>query len=496
MNKAATQLGASDWGREDLSPEQYAYATEDVALLLDLWQAIAQELEKAELQTVFEARMKFAAHLNEIKMTGIPVDPPQLNEEDLPRATTEKEKNAEELTQKIFCELTFELPKSRKKKVKIKAKEGKTKWIAGPTHEGFRPSCRNQHWLPALAAHGIYLANTQEPSLRRADKPECWALLKYSAAAKRLSEIVGISRSIFADGRVRAMTWNQLAAVTGRIISRGPNLQQVPNEYRGPFRVKDPWLWLAGDLEQIEMLILAVVTKDPNLLEMLRVGKDVYMEYGARIFHKKAERGPGEDQITEVLRRVAKIPTLGTSYGMTPYGFVRQIRDELGIEYSIEQAEEFFETFFEMFPGIALYHARAQEEAVFRTNVRTIAGTRRWLPALVGEPSEDWERNKEFERSLRYRKNVLLNTPIQGSGADLLIWAVNQFMPQLPPEVQTINLVHDEVDLLVTKETLDRTIGLISKAFRDVFAQFYPESPLGPTIKFSAGPSWAELEKV
>lgn len=496
MDKASTQLGASDWGRQNLSPEQYAYATEDVALLFNLWEAIAPELEKAKLQTVFATRMKFATHLNQIKMTGIPVDPPQLEEKDLPRATTEKEKSAEELTQKIFSELTFKLPRSRQKKVKIKNEEGKTKWIAGPTHEGFRPSSRNQHWLPALAAHGIYLEDTREPTLRRADKPECQALLQYSAAAKRLSEIVGISRSIFADGRVRAMTWNQLAAVTGRIISRKPNLQQIPNEYRGPFRVKDPWLWLAGDLEQIEMLILAVVTKDPNLLGMLREGQDVYVQYGSKIFSKKAERGPGEDQITEVLRRVAKIPTLGTSYGMTPYGFVRQIRDELGIEYSIEQAEEFFETFFEMFPAIAAYHARAQEEAGYRTEVRTIAGTRRWLPPLIGEPSDDWQLAKEYERSLQYRKNVLLNTPIQGSGADLLIWAVNQFMPQLPSPVQIINLVHDEVDALVTKETLDRTIELITKAFRDVFAKFYPESPLVPKIKFTSGPSWGETAAI
>jgi hypothetical protein len=220
------------------------------------------------------------------------------------RDGTDKEKSGEELTS-IFSELSFEIPKSRKKKVKIKTEEGKTRWIAGPTHEGFRPSCRNQHWLSALASRGICLEDTRAPTLRRADKPECWALLKYASAAKRLSEIVGISRSVFPDERVRAESWNQLAAVTGRIISRRPNLQQIPNEYRNPFRVKDPWIWLKGDLEQIEMLILAVVTEDPNLLAMLLNGNDVYVEYGARIFHKKAERGPGEDQITEVLRKVA-----------------------------------------------------------------------------------------------------------------------------------------------------------------------------------------------
>jgi DNA polymerase-1 len=226
---------------------------------------------------------------------------------------------------------------------------------------------------------------------------------------------------------------------------------------------------------------------------MLLAGKDAYVEYGAKIFNKKAERGPGEDQVTEKLRKIAKIPTLGTSYGMTPYGFIRQIRDELGIEYSIEESEGFFATFFELFPGIAAYHTRAEEEAAYRVDVRTIAGTRRWLPALIGEPGDDWELNKEYDRSLRYRKNVLLNTPIQGSGADLVIWAVNQFMPQLSSEAQVINLVHDEVDLLVTKETLNRTVKLIATAFRETFAKFYPESPLLPSIKFSAGPSWGEL---
>ena len=193
MDKALTHLGASDWGRKELTSEQFTYATEDVALLLNLWETIDKELAQAELRTVFAARMEFATHLNQVKMLGIPVDTPLLHDEDLPRATVGKEKSAEELTQ-IFSELSFEIPKSRKKKIKIKNEGEKTRWIAGPTHEGFRPSCRNQHWLPALASHGIILDNTQAPTLRRADKPECWALLKYSAAAKRLSEIVGISR--------------------------------------------------------------------------------------------------------------------------------------------------------------------------------------------------------------------------------------------------------------------------------------------------------------
>ena len=352
MEKAETKLGASDWGRKDITPEQRAYMLQDVSILVPLWEAIEPELQASKLEKVFKARMEFFHHLNGIKMRGIPVDEAQLAE-DLVRVEEEKEAEGKKLTTEIFPDLEFEIPKSRKTKIKIKTSEGKTIFEPGPTKEGFRPNNRNQHWIPALAAHGIIVTDTRKPTLRRINKPECWALLKYAAAAKRLSEIKGIVRSIFPDGRVRAENWNQLAAVTGRIVSRGPNLQQAARDYRTGYRVKDPCFWLKADLSQIEMLIIAVVTGDPNMLEMIRAGKDIYVEYGARIFNKKPERGEGEDQITEKLRDIAKKPTLGIFYGQTPWGFVRVVKEELDIEYSIEEAQGFFDQYFGMFPKVA-----------------------------------------------------------------------------------------------------------------------------------------------
>jgi DNA polymerase family A len=237
-----------------------------------------------------------------------------------------------------------------------------------------------------------------------------------------------------------------------------PNLQQVPRDWRTAFRVESPKLWLKGDLSQIEMVIIAVVTGDENLTKLLREGRDVYVEYDSRIFGRKAERGLGGDQLTNPLREVAKTITLGTSYGLTPFGFVRRIRDELGISFEIQEAQAFFETFFEMFPGIALYHVVAAEEALSLESVRTIGGTRRYLPPLVDDQSGDYW--PSFER----RKKILINTPIQGSGADLVVWAVNQFMPQLPAGVEIVNLVHDEVDAIVTEETLWPTVKTITRA--------------------------------
>ena len=201
------------------------------------------------------------------------------------------------------------------------------------------------------------------------------------------------------------------------------------------------------------------------MIGMIRDGKDLYVEYGSRIFNKRPERGPGDDQITDQLREVAKKPTLGIFYGLTPWGFVRTVREELDLEYTVEEAEEFFRQYFEMFPGVAAYYKTAEENAHHQEVVHTVAGTRRWLPPLVGEPSDDWEQNKAFRKSWAYRRNILLNTPIQGSGADLVIWSANLFMPQLPKGVEIVNLVHDEVDAIVTAETLQATVEVITKGF-------------------------------
>jgi len=102
-----------------------------------------------------------------------------------------------------------------------------------------------------------------------------------------------------------------------------------------------------------------------------------------------------------------------------------------------------------MFPEIAAYQTKAAEDALNAESVRTIGETRRYLPPLIDDCGAG-----DYWPSLERRKRILVNTPIQGSGADLIIWAVNQFMPQLPAGVEIVNLVHDEVDAIVTRETL------------------------------------------
>jgi DNA polymerase I-like protein with 3'-5' exonuclease and polymerase domains len=210
----------------------------------------------------------------------------------------------------------------------------------------------------------------------------------------------------------------------------------------------------------------------------------------SHLFNVEPRRGEEEGLVANFLRAVAKIIVLGTSYGLTIYGFVRQMRNELGREYSLEEAQSFFDTFFEMFPGIASYHARAAEQALELESVRTAGGTRRFLPPLL----DDHDGN--YWPSFEVRKKVLINTPMQAGQADLQIHAVNKFMPALPSGVEVVNLVHDEVDaILPTSEVLRPTAQVIRAAFREAFSELYGTA-LSPNIHFSAGQSWGETEEI
>jgi DNA polymerase-1 len=486
MDKTQTKLGESDWSRRDLSSDHFTYMVEDVGHLPALWKALETELRGASLEEPFRERMKFFPHLNEIKMTGNPVDVSQL-EIDCKRVTAEKDGIREELRE-IFKDYRHPAPASRPKTIRI-AENGKFKRIPTPSDEEFSPSNRH-HWIPALALHGIHVENTQKATLEKIDACECRLLLKYSATKSRLNAIDGIARSTFPDGRVRASGWNQLAACTGRIISTEPNLQQVPRDWRTGFRVDPPKLWLKADLSQIEVLILAVVTQDQALIDLIRRGLDVYVVVAARIFDLEPRRGEQEGLVTDLLRDVAKPIVLGTSYGLTIYGFVRQMRNELGREFSLEEAQSFFDTFFEMFPGIAAYHAKAAENALVFDSVRTAGGTRRFLAPLLDDQSDS------YWPSFEVRKKVLINTPIQGGQADLQIRAVNKFMLALPSGVKVVNLVHDEVDLIIpTRQALLPTAKVIQAAFREAFTELYG-GVVSPNIHFSCGPSWGETEEI
>jgi DNA polymerase-1 len=279
-------------------------------------------------------------------------------------------------------------------------------------------------------------------------------------------------------------------------MSSRPNLQNLPRTWRAAFEAPDPFQWLRIDLAQIEMYIIALHCQDEKLISFLASGKDVYVEVASEIFGKEPVRGNGPEEVTDLLRSAAKTLTLGISYGMGPGTFIRRVEVATrpkgsvgvpGLVFEMEEAKDFFAKFFGMFPGIGAYHAEAKGKAATEECTYTVTGQRRFLPPLLNDRDE----YSGYWPSLEFRKRCIINSPIQGSAADMFVRAVNKFAPRLVAPVQIVNLVHDEIDLLVTEETAHTTIALVTAAFEESFTELFG-SRLKAKLEHSIGKSWAK----
>jgi DNA polymerase I-like protein with 3'-5' exonuclease and polymerase domains len=479
--KLPADHGAFDWGRADVGFAQLLYLRADAEHLPALWERLASELEREGLLSCFYERMEFFPHLNRIKMNGIPVDVTLRDRDRESVAALKAEKR--QAVCGYFTDFRPWKPKSRQRKKRITLSNGKKGFVPIEEQEDFNPDSWQQV-IPALALHGIDVPNTQKTTLARIDAPETRLLVEYSAAKSRLTTIEGICRSTF-NGRVHASGWNQLAARTGRLHSTVPNLQNIPKQWRYGFRVNPPWIWLSADLSQIEMYVLALYCQDPALIELLDSGRHIYRTVAGQVFGivdidaiKK----------TDPAYEVAKTLTLGISYVLTIYGFVRQILNKTGTVYTLEEAQRFFDAFFEMFPGILAAHKQAETDALTLDRVYTITGQRRFLPPL----EDDQDPQSGYWPSFERRKRILVNTPIQGSSANLLIRAVNKIAPRLPPKnAKIVNLVHDEIDLLVHESQVEAIKEIVGTGFHEAFRELFGDRL---TVKFAigTGQSWAE----
>jgi DNA polymerase I-like protein with 3'-5' exonuclease and polymerase domains len=488
--KAIAKLGNSDWSVSPISELQEQYIRWDVEHLPALWGQLETELEAAKLSACFAERMQFFVNLHLIKMTGVPINP-AIRDADRQETAKLKETKREEIRQ-MFADYRAPVPKSRQKKAKAVKINGGAPVISAPETltEEFNPNAPTQV-VAALALHSIQVENAQKETLQQIKAPETKLLLEYAEHKARLSAIDGIVRSTFPDNRVRAAGWNQLSARTGRITSVEPNLQNLPRAWRHAFQAPPPFYWLTVDLSQIEVYVIAIHTGCQRMISILRDGKDIYVETAAHIFGLEPVRGPAPGQVTELYRDAAKPLVLGINYGLTVYGFIRQVHYMTGLEFTLEEAKEFFELFFELYPEIKAYHDHTLEEAQYADETRTLLDQRRFLPPL----KDDRDERTGYWPSLEYRKRILLNTPIQSGACILLIGAVNWFLPRLPVSVQSINLVHDEYNGLATKELLLPTYQLITEGFERTFKRFYGER-LSVKVSGYAGRSWAEKNKL
>ncbi|HEY1099306.1 MAG TPA: DNA polymerase, partial [Myxococcota bacterium] len=250
------------------------------------------------------------------------------------------------------------------------------------------------------------------------------------------------------DENTRVHThFNQAVAATGRLSSSDPNLQNIPirtslgRKIRDSFIAKTGCVLVSLDYSQIELRILAHVSKDPVLVDTFMKGEDVHRRTAAEIF------GLRQDEVSKDQRTAAKSINFGLLYGM---GVVRLAR-ELGIKRA--EAKLYLDTYFERLGGLREWHATALERAHIDREVRTLLGRRRRLPGL------DSKNPAERARAER----LAINTPIQGSAADIMKKAMldaDRALSSSVPSARILLQVHDELVIEVPEADAQRALDV------------------------------------
>jgi len=300
--------------------------------------------------------------------------------------------------------------------------------------------------LPVLKKTPSGAPSTDEEVLERlaADYPLPKTLLEYRALTKLKSTYTDkLPRMVNpATGRVHT-NYAQATAVTGRLASTDPNLQNIPVRTMEGRRIREAFIAPAGcvivsaDYSQIELRIMAHISRDENLLRAFAAGEDVHRATAAEIFNR------GLHEVTPEERRYAKVINFGLIYGMSAFG----VAQALGLERATAQA--YIDSYFTRYPGVARYMQQTREQARERGYVETVFGRRLWLAEIRAANSG---RRQGAERAA-------INAPMQGTAADLIklsMIAVQDWLDRESLSAKLVMQVHDELVLEVPQAELAR----------------------------------------
>ncbi|MCG3086150.1 DNA polymerase I [Anoxybacillus sp. LAT_35] len=303
-------------------------------------------------------------------------------------------------------------------------------------------------------------------------------ILHYRQLGKLQSTYVeGLMKVVRKDtGKVHTI-FQQALTQTGRLSSTEPNLQNIPIRIEEGRKIRqafvpssDDWVIFAADYSQIELRVLAHIANDENLIAAFHQDLDIHTKTAMDIFHVK------EDEVTAHMRRQAKAVNFGIVYGISDYG----LSQNLGI--TRKEAAEFIERYFRSYPGVKRYMEEIIQDAKQKGYVTTLLHRRRYLPDIT---SSNFNVRSFAERTA-------MNTPIQGSAADIIKKAMIDLANRLHEErLQTRLLlqVHDELILEAPKEEIE----LLKKIVPDVMENAVSlRVPL--KVDYHFGPTWYDAK--
>lgn len=271
--------------------------------------------------------------------------------------------------------------------------------------------------------------------------------------------------------------FNQALTQTGRLSSTEPNLQNIPirleegRKIRQAFVPSEPdWVIFAADYSQIELRVLAHIANDENLIAAFQHDLDIHTKTAMDIFHVSAE------EVTPQMRRHAKAVNFGIVYGISDYGLSQNLN------ISRKEAAQFIERYFASFPGVKRYMEEIVQQAKQTGYVTTLLHRRRYLPDITS-------RNFNLRS---FAERTAMNTPIQGSAADIIKKAMIDLAERLQKEGMQARIllqVHDELILEAPKAEIERLTKIVPEVMENAIKLRVPLK-----VDYHYGPTWYDAK--
>ena len=445
--------GASQIGFEEVSLETALnYAAEDADVTLQLHQAMWPRLESNDkLRFIYEKiELPVSRVLQQVERNGVLIDSDLLAKQsaEIGQRLLEIEKQAHELAGQPF---NLNSPKQLGEIFFDKLK------------------------LPVVKKTPSGSPSTDEEVLQKLaeDYPLPKVLLEYRSLAKLKSTYTDKLPKMVnaATGRVHT-NYGQAIAVTGRLSSNDPNLQNIPIRTAEGRRIREAFIAPVGsvivsaDYSQIELRIMAHLSGDENMLRAFAAGEDIHRATAAEIFGLALSEVSGEQ------RRYAKVINFGLMYGMSAFG----LAGNLGIERAA--AQMYMEKYFTRFSGVKQFMDDVRQQAKSQGYVETVFGRRLWLPEIN---SPNGPRRQGAERAA-------INAPMQGTAADLIKLAmidVQKWLTASQMKTLMVMQVHDELVL----EVPEKELALVKEKLPALMAEVAQlKVPL--LAEVGVGPNW------
>ena len=302
-------------------------------------------------------------------------------------------------------------------------------------------------------------------------------ILEYRELSKLLSTYVEALPKLTDEDSLIHTTFVQTGTATGRLSCKDPNLQNIPvrseqgRRIRSAFTSKPGTVFISADYSQIELVVMAHLSKDPNMCKAFTEGTDVHKATASLIYKVPQE------EVTADMRRLAKTINFGVIYGMSAF----RLSNELGI--SRTQAQEFITSYFTEYASIQRFISETIQETHEKCRVSTIFGRSRFIPTI----------NIANKNDQAAAERIAVNTPIQGSAADIVKMAmlkVNTALRKNPTGAKMLLQVHDELifECPDNQEAIDNTLALIKENMENAVKL---SIPLRVSIEY--GKNWGEF---